>query len=260
MRVKFELESVNTTYLDLYYHYNLSKAIYKLFQFNSSTFKEFLKDSQFVIEPKKLNFYTFGLIFDHVKVIEKSSLFFPNGNASLIVSFPDFSQYFQYINNQLSFNSINIGKTEFSLNNSTIVDTLDVSEMNDLKLLSPMVMSTTINIGEKQTSYYLRYFDDIADQNACITNHLRRKYFLLYGKQSEGVVEIEWDEVFIKHKESIRKKLTYNLAIECEESRIQLIGNKLPFSIKGDKDLIQLGFDCGFGEKTSYGFGIVDHN
>ena len=29
------------------------------------------------------------------------------------------------------------------------------------------------------------------------------------------------------------------------------------FIVQGDKDLIEFGYDCGFGEKNSMGFGMV---
>lgn len=45
---------------------------------------------------------------------------------------------------------------------------------------------------------------------------------------------------------------------ENGESPIDVIGLQAPFTITGDQRLIKLGYECGFGEKNSMGFGMAD--
>ncbi len=42
------------------------------------------------------------------------------------------------------------------------------------------------------------------------------------------------------------------------KNQIKIKAMEAPFFIEADSDLIRLGYECGWGEKNSAGFGCVD--
>jgi CRISPR-associated endoribonuclease Cas6 len=42
------------------------------------------------------------------------------------------------------------------------------------------------------------------------------------------------------------------------EHPIEIIANEIPFTLSGNSELIKVGYECGFGEKNSTGFGMVE--
>jgi CRISPR-associated endoribonuclease Cas6 len=57
-----------------------------------------------------------------------------------------------------------------------------------------------------------------------------------------------------KHRR-VTKKITIN---ENGRFPIDVIGIQAPFTIEGDPELIKVGYECGFGEKNSMGFGMAE--
>jgi CRISPR-associated endoribonuclease Cas6 len=78
-----------------------------------------------------------------------------------------------------------------------------------------------------------------------------RKYKLLYGKELDNSdFYFRFCQDYIQHKKGqIQKKIQYKNA--------EIIGFLAPFEIKCDPVLIQTGYEAGFGEKGSMGFGMA---
>ncbi|MCX7985269.1 MAG: CRISPR-associated endoribonuclease Cas6, partial [Bacteroidetes bacterium] len=104
-----------------------------------------------------------------------------------------------------------------------------------------------------------RYDDDIKEINRILNQNLINKYTVIYNQRYEGKgVTLSWDldyaiNAFKKNKR-LSKKVTI---IKNTENKIDVIGIFCPFYIEGDPELIKVGYECGFGEKNSMGFGMV---
>ena len=77
--------------------------------------------------------------------------------------------------------------------------------------------------------------------NECLKNNLKKKYEDLYGK-IEG--DISFSEVHLLKSMRIQIKDTYHR------------GSMMTFEVEGDRNLIKLGYEVGFGEKNGLGFGM----
>jgi CRISPR-associated endoribonuclease Cas6 len=97
------------------------------------------------------------------------------------------------------------------------------------------------------------------DINRAFNNNLIKKYETLTELKYDGEgVSLEWDWNYIKEKEKNGKRITQKISIPKPNERdIDIIGNCAPVTIKGDPFLIVTGYEAGFGEKNSMGFGLA---
>lgn len=72
---------------------------------------------------------------------------------------------------------------------------------------------------------------------------------------SSDSLEFIWDQEYLSNHKRITKKITIN---ENAINSVDIIGMQAPFKIKGNPNLIKVGYECGFGEKNSTGFGMAE--
>lgn len=116
-------------------------------------------------------------------------------------------------------------------------------EIIKLKTLSPLTISKKIRIKDKITSLYLTPEDE--DFVPRIKENLIEKFSILYDvKRDEIELEIE--------------PISYNVKL-IEVKNIKVKGVMMEFKVKSSlKEIIKFGYEAGFGEKTSMGFGFVE--
>jgi CRISPR-associated endoribonuclease Cas6 len=126
--------------------------------------------------------------------------------------------------------------------------------------LSPVVLSEPRVRNNKMVPEYLRYYDDINLANRLLNENLKNKYALLHNMPGEEKnVWLEWDRDYITQKEKQKKKLTILQTIKSgTKQQTKVVGNILPFKLTGDTDLIKTGYECGFGDMNSMGFGMAE--
>jgi CRISPR-associated endoribonuclease Cas6 len=126
-------------------------------------------------------------------------------------------------------------------------------EMN-FKMMTPLILSTTREHNGKISQYFLRP-DDIDDINRVLTKNLQNKFGALYNREIIENVFLSWDKDYLNRTKRITKKITIN---QHGKFPIDVIGLNAPFSLSGNVDLIKVGYECGFGEKNSMGFGMAE--
>jgi CRISPR-associated endoribonuclease Cas6 len=100
--------------------------------------------------------------------------------------------------------------------------------------------------------YYLRPWEEGFSE--AIKNNLIKKYRLIYGKDiNDAHFEIKIDPVYMNKRAG---KIIKN--INFKDTNI--IGFMAPFEVRGSPELIEVGYEAGFGEKGSMGFGMVKIN
>lgn len=264
MRLKISLRCDENSFLTLNYFYPLSAAVYNLLRFGSPEFSSFLHDIGYKLNGKSYKLFNFALRFEHFK-IQNSSIKLLSPSAYLLISSPlvdDFIQNFvigTFESQKIEITSPTT-KTIFSINQVESLPGINFQDEMKFELLSPMILSTKKIHNGKLKQYYLRYYDDIDELNRVLNDNLKNKYETATGNNAEDKeLLFSWDQAFIKKADSKNKRLTKKQTIkEGTPEETQVIGNLIPFAIKGDIDLIKVGYECGFGEKNSLGFGYTD--
>jgi CRISPR-associated endoribonuclease Cas6 len=140
------------------------------------------------------------------------------------------------------------------------VETLPKPEFREsmrFSCLSPITISKVINLDgsnrfnrfNRSKCYYLRPWEEGFSE--AIKSNLIKKHRLIYGKGINDVhFEIKIDSAYMNKRAG---KIIKN--INFKDTNI--VGFMAPFEVRGNPELIEVGYEAGFGEKGSMGFGMV---
>lgn len=262
MRLKISLKAFRSDLLPANYYYPFNAVVYNILRIGSKEFASYLHDKGFEIENKNYKLFSFALKFERIKM-ENDSIRLISPNVTLIISSPLDDQF---INNFVigTFHSRIIDikydgyQTKLEPIQMEALPTPKFSTQHKFTCISPIVLSTVKHYDGKPSQYYLRYNDSKELINRLLNDNLKRKYNLLFGQPFIGEdLDLKWDQNYIERNNP--KKFTRLAKIKAEAgAEVFYKGIVLPFSVSGSKDLIKVGYDCGFGEKNSMGFGLVE--
>jgi CRISPR-associated endoribonuclease Cas6 len=260
MRLKIELVTEANTIIPANYFYPLSAAVYKLLKLGSPEFAEFLHEKGYSLNGKRYKLFSFALRFGQFR-FENNYIKLISPSATLFITSPLTSEFIQnFIIGTFERQTIEINNSLFSLSFMETLPEPEITNKMKFSLLSPLVLSTKREVNGRLMPYYFRYTDDIKDINEALINNLRNKYRLINNKGAENkIVRLTWDTNYIENAAGSKKRLTKKQTIkEGRADETEIVGNLLPFTLEGDKELIKTGYDCAFGEKNALGFGYAD--
>lgn len=263
MRIKITAVSEKPSFFPYNYQYALHSAIYSLINESSTEYSNFLHDNGYLREGinKKFKFFTFSKLkffpnqrnrvgFYNVKKIQ--FVFATSTNESLkhlILGTFSNQKIKLVLNGEQSI--FNIISAELQ-----IEPTFNSSER--FICLSPITVAT-IRIGEneKKEQHFLDY--TISDERNHFVNNLKKNLINKYETiNNRKYKKIDFPFIFNFTEDYIAKrKGNISKLIEFKSS-IKIKGMEAPFTIEADPDLIKLGYECGWGEKNSAGFGCVE--
>lgn len=263
MRLLLKLSVNNSNKISLNYNYALSSAIYSLLRFGSSEFSAFLHQIGYKSDNKTYKLFTFTLKFESTQ-LTGNYLSFKSPKAYLYISSPmieDFIKNFvigTFEQKKIEIYSDYIN-TVFNIDEAELIPPPIFNDNMYFKMISPMVLSTYKIIDGENSQYFFRYDDDINEINRVFNQNLINKYQAINNSEYAGPgVKLSWDIDFaiqsLKKGKRLSKKVSINKDIN---NPINVIGIFCPFTVSGDPKLTKIGYECGFGEKNSMGFGMV---
>lgn len=261
MRLKISFRTEQVQSIPINYQYPLMAAILKLLHSASHEYAKFIHESGYIgLDGKYRKLFTFSKIYFTPKPDQKENWLVlpPKAEGSFVVSSPMIDDFLvNVIIGASTNNRIRIGNSEFQITTIEHIQPPDFSEKQRFRTLSPLVLSTVqIDNGQKST-YYLRPLDEGIED--AVKKSLTGKYHSIYGeKPSDETIKFTIDRDYIVSrgganrvsklihiKEGSGKETTKVKAFEC------------PFYFEGPKELIQVAWDCGIGDKTNMGFGCI---
>lgn len=240
------------------YQYQLGAAIYNLLDFGSPEFGRFLHDIGFEAGGKKFKLFTYALRFEKFR-FEGRIMHLIGDEAFLYITSPRIDDFIRHVITG-SFESKMLVLEGFTRNEFTIVQMEMLPEEKfgnaaHLKLLSPMVASKPVANGSNKQAYYLRPADT-EELDRILSANLSKKYQIISSeKDYQGEVAVRFDDKYLAENKRVTKKITID---ERGEHPIDVIGIQAPFTITGPPELIATGYEAGFGEKNSMGFGMAE--
>lgn len=150
--------------------------------------------------------------------------------------------------------SVRIGRTRFSVVNLEILPPPHLTRQMRFIALSPLTMAVTERGDEgRRIKHYLR-----ADEPAfgpLVAENLREKYRALTGQEPvDTELDFEFDQDYLRRAGGVESRKVSRL-ITYKETKIK--GYQMPFVVSGAPELIALGWECGFGNANSQGFGMA---
>ena len=200
----------------------------------------FLHDGGYLANGRSFKLFCFSRILGKVK--KENDKFNFGREIEISVSSPIDKFCKSIANNMLLNEDLFLGqnkiKTEQIQINNQIVDKNEII----VDTLSGIVAYSTF-IKPDDSKYTCYFMPKEPDFDRLITDNLIRKYKALYDKSVDGNIEIV-------PLNTPTQNITYY-------KKTIVKGASGKFLIKGDKSLLQIGLDAGFGSKNSQGFGCV---
>ena len=263
MRILITAISEQPYFFPYNYQYALHSAIYSLINESSAEYSKFLHDNGYIKDGinKKFKFFTFSKLKFFPKRREKKGFYNVKKIQFIFSSFMDKSLKHLILgifSNQRI--KLNLGGKEccFTLATVDIQPEPIFRKYEKFICLSPIAV-TTIKIDEngKRKQHFLNYM--IPEEKNHFVENLQKnminKYETIHNIKYQKFnypFNFSFDVDYIKKKRSNITKL-----IEFKNG-IKIKALEAPFSIEADPKLIELGYECGWGEKNSAGFGCVE--
>ncbi len=248
------------------YFHSLSSSLYSLLRFGSEEFSEFLHSKGFLIAGRVYKLFSFAMRFEKMR-IQDARIFLDSPNCSIYITSPQIDDFIQNLlvgafekHEILIYGDYQ--STVFSIENIEVIPPPEFTSSMKFFAYSPLVFSIKKIVNSTEHQYYLRP-DDTEEINRVLTNNLLNKFNIVNGRQGDDafgagnnpeLLRLTWNEEYLRRNARVTKKVTIHNA---SENPIDVIGIQAPFRLEGNPELIRIGYECGFGEKNSMGFGFA---
>lgn len=237
MRLRIEFYAEDKISLPLHYNHIIQRNIYELLD---ETYGGFLHDEGYKYEKRSFKLFAFSKLAVENKEILKDRIIIKEGKVSLTVSSIDERFIFSLTDGIISKRKFVFNEGQLNVKSLYARKEIKSSKMVALTI-SPVIVTATDELGK---IYGVSAFDD--NFIKLLKENLYKKYAAFYNEKFEGSIEIDYlDKGRIKRVVDFYKRYPYDA---------YLAG----FIIKGDKDILDIAYSCGLGNKNSQGFGCIE--
>ncbi len=236
-------------------NYYICAAIYRALERSSPEFSGLMHHRGYSSpkDRRKFKLFTFSNLNVPERKIDGTRLISFSKKISLMISSPmeDFLQHL--VTGLFSDGYFFIEHARFQKGDIQVLPDPEFSETMEFSMLSPMVVSV---MRPDRSKEFLKYNDERL--SAVVLKNLLAKYQAIYGHAFGGSISsfaIRFSEKYLTQRQGKVEKLVKIREGHAEETHIKAI--LCPFTITAPIELIKVGYDCGFGEKNSVGFGMV---
>jgi CRISPR-associated endoribonuclease Cas6 len=241
LRLEITLQSEKAIELPLHYNYIVQSFIYANLP---SKLADKLHSEGFPYEKRSFRLFTFSRIIAKAQR-DGDKLIFPSP-LTLIVSSPYLDFLEGLVETLVRLQTLRLAKNEIYLDWIAVKFTPQVREEETIRMLSPMTVYSTLltPTGRRKTYYYNPREEEFS---RLIRDNLIKKYKVIYGEY-RGSEEFAIEPIRVRREDEkiINYKGTW------------IKGWMGIYKIRGDPQLIRLGWDAGLGAKNSQGFGCFE--
>ncbi len=257
MRVNFTLLPLSRkAVLPINYNYFLTSLIYKFIGNSSQDYSTFLHDEGYRLGESKKGFklFTFSMLQGGEYRADHGEIVFLSGHVRWEISSP-VNDFIQHLIEGFFSEGREIvigpegGEVRFLVECVETLPRPEFKEKMSFTCLSPITVSQSVNTPGGLKCHYLRPWEDGFSET--IRNNLAKKYRLVNGNEiGDGAFRIKIDTEYMnKRSGKITKKISFK--------GTDIVGFMAPFEVIGNPELVEIGYEAGFGEKGSMGFGMV---
>lgn len=145
---------------------------------------------------------------------------------------------------------LRIGRQELRVKDVEAMRTPRFQQRMTFRCFSPITMSTKRERDGVPVMHYC--LADDPEFSRLVRQNLIRKYEAIHGRPPrEDSFTMTFDEEYIR-----RKKGRVTRLVRYKD--VDIRGIMCPFEAQGNPELLFVGYECGFGDKNSAGFGMVE--
>ncbi|MFQ5793564.1 MAG: CRISPR-associated endoribonuclease Cas6 [Candidatus Bipolaricaulia bacterium] len=235
--------------LPLNYNHHLTSLIYWLLERSSRDYATFLHDEGYRSGSKRFKLFTFSQLHFKRFKLDPPAIVSLEREIEWQISSPIMEFVEHLAQGLLSQGEVQIAGVRLQIERIETLPQPEFSERMKFICLSPLVVSRSVERGGKRMAHYWHY--DEPGLSEAVQANLCKKYALIHGEPfPSSDLNFVFDEAYIQSKDGQVYKL-----IDFKGTKIK--GILAPFAVEGSPELIEVGYEAGFGEKNSMGFGMV---
>lgn len=239
MQIKIRFGGSRNILLPVYYNHIVQAFIYNNIDRDLA---KFLHDKGYTSNGRAFKLFTFSRILN--KARNENGILDFGKRIELIISSPLDNFCKSISNSMLQNEELILGRNNLRVEEIQVLNNLVEDDEIKVETLSGIVAySTLFKVDNSKFTHY--FMPEERDFVRIVSENLVKKYNAFYNTNLSFDKGIE-----IIPMERSKQILTYykDYIIKCASGK---------FLIRGDKRLLQLGLDAGFGSKNSQGFGCV---
>lgn len=251
MRVKLTLQaSEQATRLPLNYNHAVASLIYDTLGNASNDFAARLHDEGFHAGARRFKLFTFSRLKPRRSSVKDNRLVLEDPIITLQISSPVAEFVEHFVTGLFQGDSFTIAGAHFTLQQAETLPAPAFNERMSFRALSP-ITETTNEEGQK----HARYLNPADNWSKIIQQNLIHKYQALYGHPPANECLLwTWDQAYIAEAEKRGRRLS----VLTDIRGIKVRGWLAPFTVEGSLELIEMGYEAGFGSRNSMGFGMAE--
>jgi CRISPR-associated endoribonuclease Cas6 len=250
MRVKLTLlASKQPTLLPLNYNHAVASLIYDTLGHASTEFASRLHDEGFKADGRRFKLFTFSRLTTRRSRVKENRLLLEDPTVTLQISSPVAEFVEHFVTGLFQSESFNIAGALFTLQQAETLPVPVFTSRMSFRALS----SVTESVRDEQGG--VRFLSPEDDWSGVMQRNLLRKYQALHGHaSSDDDLRWTWDQAFLT--EAARRGRRASVLTDIRGIKVR--GWLAPFTVEGSAELIEIGYEAGFGARNSMGFGMVE--
>ncbi len=249
MRIKILIDVSKVLTLPVNYNHQLTGVIYHFLAASNAEYASFLHNKGYLAGEKRFKLFTFSQLMAKRRIISGGSIHF-SSPLMWCISSPVERFLTHFADTLLSEGKLSIGQHQLQIRDVSVPRIPRFQREMRFRCLSPIVMSTVRQRGEKRSMHYCLPDDPAFSE--LIRQNLMRKHAAIYGHPpDDDTLKFRFDSDYISRRQGPVTRLV-------DYKGIKVRGVMCPFRVSGNPALIQTGYECGFGDKNSAGFGMVE--
>ena len=248
MRIQILVDVGQGMTLPVNYAHLLVGVIYRYLGDSNPEYADFLHDEGYRAGSKRFKLFTFSrLLAKHRRITDRQIHF--GSTLTWYVSSPVERFLTHFADTLLTEGSLSFGQHKLKVKDVSILQAPKFQPDMRFRCLSPIVMSAVReHEGKRRTHYCLHDDPELSER---IRQNLIRKHEAIYGRTPDDVLSFRFDKDYIRRTPGRITRLV-------DFKGIKIRGILCPFYVSGSTALIKVGYECGFGDKNSAGFGMVE--
>jgi CRISPR-associated endoribonuclease Cas6 len=249
MRIKILVDVGDGITLPINYNYPLAGIIYRFLAESDPEYATFLHEEGYAAAEKRFKLFTFSQLMAERRRITGATIHFGSTLTWYIAS-PVERFLSHFADTLLTEGRLSIGPHQLRIKDVTVPRIPRFQSEMHFRCLSPITMSTKRERDGKQVMHYCLPEDPALSE--LIRQNLIRKHEAIHGHAPyDDALTFRYDANYISRRRGRVTRLV-------DYKGIKIRGVLCPFRVSGSPALIQTGYECGFGDKNSAGFGMAE--
>lgn len=140
-----------------------------------------------------------------------------------------------------------LGPHQMEIQDVEVLGDPDIGPHMEFSCMSPISIAYQPTTADSRPRYGRIEDHDFGEK---LRQELINKYYRVYDSlPSDESLTIKFNQQYIKNKRRVSRLVDFN--------GVKILGYMVPFTVTGNPELIRLGYQLGFGNRNSCGFGMV---